>query len=280
MSVHLPNARARLAACTTYYLLQKFASRRLSTHKSRLPARHDVPACSLTCTDENFITKAGAQKYAAENGVALVCPDTSPRGAGIAGETDSWDFGAGAGFYLNATEDKWAGHYRMYDYITQELPRVLAATVPQLDVSRVSIMGHSMGGLGALVIGLRNAANYKSISAFAPICHPSACPWGNKAFSGYLGTDKSAWAAYDPTDIVKALPSPAPGSEILIDQGSADDFLAQGQLLPDDFLAAAGAAGVTVRYRLQDGYDHSYYFIATFIADHIAFHASHLKPKP
>lgn len=232
----------------------------------------------LTCTDENFITKAGAIPHAAEHGLALVCPDTSPRGANLgAEETASWDLGVGAGFYVDATAEPWRAHYRMASYIA-ELRALVTDALP-IDGGRMSIAGHSMGGLGALATALRDPPGaWRAVTAFAPICHPSACAWGRKAFGAYLGVESpSAWAANDPTALVSARPAGAPPLHIRIDQGAADEFLAAGQLLPADFVAAAADAGVPVEYHLHDGYDHSYYFITTFIAAHIAHHAQHLR---
>lgn len=229
----------------------------------------------LTCTDENVHAKSGIQRAAAAHGIAVVMPDTSPRGAGLGPEeTASWDFGAGAGFYVNATQEPWARHYRMYEYVTSELPGVLAAGLPSVDTARMGISGHSMGGMGALQMALKNPARFRSVSAFAPIAHPSECPWGVKAFTGYLGPDRAAWAAYDPTELVKGYAGP--DLHILVDQGASDDFLAAGQLRPRDFLDAAAAAGVSVDYRERAGYDHSYYYIATFIDEHVAHHARFL----
>lgn len=230
----------------------------------------------LTCNDEVFVQKAGAQRVAAELGVALVSPDTSPRGLSVEGESDSWDFGVGAGFYLNATEPKWKS-WRMYEYVAEELPRLLAAHFPQLDAQLAGISGHSMGGHGALTLFLKNPGKYKSVSAFAPICNPSKCPWGEKAFSGYLGGDRSAWAAYDATELVKQYKGPL--AEVLIDQGDADKFYKEQQLLPEAFRAAAadgGGAAAAVTLRMQPGYDHSYFFISTFIEDHLRHHAKAL----
>lgn len=226
----------------------------------------------LTCTEKNFIEKAGAQRYAAEHGLMLVAPDTSPRGLDIPGEADDWDFGTGAGFYVNATEAPWAKHYRMYDYVVEELPALIEQTFAVKD--RAGIFGHSMGGHGALICGLKNPDKYASISAFAPIAAPSQCAWGQKAFTGYLGTDKEQWAAYDATELVKA--SDGSLSAILIDQGEADPFLAQGQLLPEVFAAACKQVGQPLMLRQQPGYDHSYYFIATFMGDHIRHHVAAL----
>jgi S-formylglutathione hydrolase len=229
----------------------------------------------LTCTEKNFIEKAGAQRYAAEQGLMLVAPDTSPRGITLPGEDDSWDFGTGAGFYLNATVNPWSKHYQMYDYVTLELPALIAATLP-VRPGRAGIFGHSMGGHGALVCGLRNPDKYASISAFAPIAAPSKCPWGQKAFTGYLGKDQTQWAAYDATELVEEKGN-SDRAPILIDQGEADQFLAARQLLPEVFEAACEKAGQPVILRRQPEYDHSYYFVSTFMSDHIRHHADILN---
>ena len=230
----------------------------------------------LTCTDENFITKAGAQRAAAEKGVAIVCPDTSPRGANVPGENDSWDLGTGAGFYVNATQEPWAKHYQMYSFVLEELPSVLNAHFPFLDVSRASVMGHSMGGHGALVLALRNPSLFRSVSAFAPICHPTKADWAIKCFQAYLGPDNlPAWNSYDAAILAPSYQGPS--LDILIDQGSQDSFYPAG-LLPQEFQASAAHNPLLhLIYRFQEGYDHSYYFISTFIDDHIAFHALHLQ---
>lgn len=228
----------------------------------------------LTCTEENFTVKAGAQRYAAEHGLTLVAPDTSPRGPDVPDDPDSWDFGSGAGFYVNATEAPWNVHYRMYSYVVDELPQVIAKNFP-VDITRQGIFGHSMGGHGALVCGLRNPDMFKSISAFAPIAAPTQCSWGQKAFSGYLGSDSNTWGQYDASQLV--LTHPQSERPILIDQGTADTFLAQKQLLPEVFETACKQAGQPLILRLQEGYDHSYFFIASFMADHIAHHAALLK---
>jgi S-formylglutathione hydrolase len=226
----------------------------------------------LTCTEENFMAKAGAQQFAARFGVLLVAPDTSPRQTGIAGETDAWDFGAGAGFYVDATVFPWNAHYQMYSYVTEELPELIAAHFPG-DRDRQGIMGHSMGGHGALVCALRHPDRYRSVSAFAPIAAPMRCPWGQKAFTGYLGMDAEQWRQYDASELVQQSSWNQP---ILIDQGTADSFLTQGQLLPNVFELACKAAGKDLLLRYQDGYDHSYYFIASFIEDHLRHHATAL----
>ncbi len=226
----------------------------------------------LTCTDENFMTKAGAQRYAADHGIALVAPDTSPRGLAIPGEDDSWDFGSGAGFYVNATEAPWAAHYRMHDYVVHELPALVERRFPVRDDAR-SVSGHSMGGHGALVVALRNPGRYRAVSAFAPISAPSRCPWGRKAFTGYLGTDEEAWRRWDACALIADASERLP---LLVDQGDADEFLTV-QLRPDDLVAACNGAGHPLELRRHAGYDHSYYFIASFIGDHIAHHAAFLR---
>jgi S-formylglutathione hydrolase len=226
----------------------------------------------LTCTEETFTIKAGAQRLAAEHGLLLVAPDTSPR-VRLPGDDASWDFGLAAGFYVDATQAPWAAHYRMYSYVTRELPELIAAQFASADTARQSIMGHSMGGHGALVCALRNPAQYRSVSAFAPIGSPSQVPWGQKAFTGYLGTDATAWRDYDATELVQRYPR---GDTILIDQGMADKFLAE-KLRPDLFAAACRRAGQKLELREQPGYDHGYYFIQTFMADHVAWHARALS---
>ncbi|RZC77629.1 hypothetical protein C5167_001794 [Papaver somniferum] len=227
----------------------------------------------LTCSDENFIVKSGAQRAASSEGVALIAPDTSPRGLGVEGEADSWDFGVGAGFYLNATQEKWK-NWRMYDYVVKELPKVLSENFEQIDTSRASISGHSMGGHGALTIYLKNLDKYKSVSAFAPIVNPINCPWGQKAFSNYLGDEKSDWEEYDATCLISKYNNVL--ATILIDQGEADKFL-HDQLLAHKFEEACRKVDVPLLLRLQPGYDHSYYFISTFIDDHIRHHAQALS---
>ncbi len=223
----------------------------------------------LTCTEENFIVKAGAQRVAAELGVAIVVPDTSPRGLNLPGEAASYDFGLGAGFYVDATQDPWARNYRMYSYVSDELPKVVAANFP-IDPSRAGLFGHSMGGHGALTIALKNPAAYKSVSAFAPICSPIRCPWGEKALTGYLGTDRARWRAYDTTALVEDLGWKGP--PLLIDQGTKDPFLDE-QLKPGLLKQVCAQRNVQLDLRMREGYDHSYFFIATFIEDHLRFHA-------
>jgi S-formylglutathione hydrolase len=229
----------------------------------------------LTCNEETFMTKAGALGLAAELGLMLVAPDTSPRGVPLPGDTASWDFGVGAGFYLNATEQPWAAHYRMYSYVTEELPALVAANFPA-DLQRQGIFGHSMGGHGALTIGLKNRDRYLSISAFAPIAAPSECPWGQKAFTGYLGTDRAGWREYDATLLMLEVKDAKRGPRILIDQGLADQFL-ERELHPQRFEEACARAGYPLTLRWHEGYDHGYYFISTFIDDHLRHHAQVLR---
>ena len=229
----------------------------------------------LTCTEQNFITKAGSQRLAAEYGIAVVSPDTSPRGCNIEGEDDSYDFGSGAGFYVDASEEKWKTNYNMYSYITNELPDLVNANFPVLS-NKQSIFGHSMGGHGALTCALKNPGMYKSVSAFAPICNPMNCPWGQKAFTGYLGRDREKWNEWDATELVKKYKGP-PFSYIMIDQGKDDNFYGQGQLLPENFVDACRDHKMPVVLRLQEGYDHSYFFIASFIEDHFRHHAEALN---
>ena len=222
----------------------------------------------LTCTEETAAIKAGAQTHASRLGLALVMPDTSPRGASIEGEDDDWDFGTGAGFYLNATREPWSAHYRMYAYITAELRALVASRFPIRD-DATGIFGHSMGGHGALTIALRNPGAYRSVSAFAPICAPTQCPWGEKAFRGYLGEDRAGWAEYDATALIQ---SGARTSPILVDQGEDDQFL-EGQLHPHLLEQACVRAGQELVLRRRPGYDHGYYFIQTFMGEHLEHHA-------
>ncbi len=223
----------------------------------------------LTCTDQNFVTKAGAQRYAAELGIAIVCPDTSPRGEGVPDDPDgAYDFGLGAGFYVNATQIPWSRHYQMYNYVVDELPGLVSANF-DIDRDRVGISGHSMGGHGALMIGLKNPEKYLSVTAFAPIVSPLNCPWGQKALAGYLGEDQSTWADYDSCELVKVANTHLP---ILVDQGEADNFLEE-QLKTELLIDAAEQSEYPMQIRFQPGYDHSYFFIASFIADHLEFHS-------
>lgn len=224
----------------------------------------------LTCTEQNFITKAGAQRYAAEHEIILVAPDTSPRGKDVA-DDEGYDLGQGAGFYINATVDPWSRHYQMHDYVVQELPALVDAHF-QTTTAR-AISGHSMGGHGALVAALRNPGRYRSVSAFSPIVAPSQVPWGEKAFISYLGPDREAWRQWDATALIPAATERLP---LLVDQGEADEFMAS-ELRPDLLQAACAASGHPLELRMQSGYDHSYYFIASFIGDHIAHHAAALK---
>lgn len=229
----------------------------------------------LTCTEETFAIKGGAQRVAAELGLALLMPDTSPRNTGVDSEDHHWDFGAGAGFYLDATEVPWSGHWCMESYLFKELlPQAAAAF--GLDAGRQGLFGHSMGGHGALTLALRHPGVFRSVSAFAPICAPSKCPWGHKAFTGYLGQDEATWAAHDASVLMaRQTEAPYPGG-ILIDQGLADKFLAE-QLHPEAFEAACAQVGQPLTLRRHEGYDHGYYFIASFMADHLRHHAQALK---
>jgi S-formylglutathione hydrolase len=226
----------------------------------------------LTCTDENFMQKSGAQRIAAELGIIIVAPDTSPRGATVPGDPDgAWDFGHGASFYLNASEVPWRTHYRMHDYVVHELPALIEANFPASDARGIS--GHSMGGHGALVAALRNPGRYRSVSAFSPICHPMHCAWGEKAFSRYLGDDRARWCEWDASVLIASAREKLP---LLIDQGDRDTFL-EAQLKPEALLTAAHSAGHPITLRMQPGYDHSYYFIASFIEDHLRHHAQALR---
>ena len=226
----------------------------------------------LTCTEENFTVKAGAQRYAAEHGIMLVAPDTSPRGLNLPGEDDAYDFGSGAGFYVDATEAPWSAQYRMYSYITDELPKLVLGEFPG-DAERQGVFGHSMGGHGALVCALRNPDLYRSVSAFAPIVAPTRVPWGKKAFCGYLGAERASWRKYDACELIH---DGARAPEILVDQGTVDGFLEE-QLRPELLREACEATGQPLNLRMQDDYDHSYYFIASFVGDHIAHHAKALS---
>lgn len=224
----------------------------------------------LTCTHENAMVKAGAQSWAAQHDVALIFPDTSPRGDGVA-DDEAFDLGQGAGFYVNATQAPWAPHFKMWDYIAEELPSVMDSSFP-IDMSRQSISGHSMGGHGALTLALRQPGRFKSVSAFAPICNPMKSDWGIKQFTAYLGEDKGLWAAHDASQLMAEHGFDGP---ILIDNGSEDPFLEK--LRPEAFADAVAARGHNAQFRLQPGYDHSYFFISTFMQEHIAFHADYLR---
>jgi S-formylglutathione hydrolase len=236
--------------------------------------RGPVPALywlsGLTCTEENFSVKAGAQRYAAELGLALIIPDTSPRGVNIPGEDAQMDVGTGAGFYVNATEAPWAAHYRMYDYIRDELPAIVNANLP-IDPARKSISGHSMGGHGAIIIGVGNSESYRSVSAFAPIAAATQSTWGQHALTAYLGADRQRWQPYDAAAVIRSKPSK---HELLVDQGMADPYL--DQLRPDALQQACRDSGQRLSYRERLGYDHGYYFVSTFIAEHLRFHAAAL----
>ncbi len=228
----------------------------------------------LTCTEETFMIKSGAQRTAAELGLMILNPDTSPRGEDVPDDpAGGWDFGVAAGFYLNATEDPWRRNYQMYDYVVRELQWLALENFP-VDSARQGIFGHSMGGHGALTLGLKHPEIYRSISAFAPISHPSACPWGEKAFRHYLGPDEASWADYDATELAGSIVT-KPAHALLVDQGLADQFLEE-QLKPDDFEAACNSAGIDLELRRQPGYDHGYYFISTFMDDHLRHHARNL----
>jgi len=248
--IYLPAAAVRGEACPVLYWLS-----------------------GLTCSEQNFITKAGAQAYAALHNLILVAPDTSPRGEDVA-DDPAYDLGQGAGFYLNATQAPWSAHYRMQDYVAQELPALIERNFPASGAR--SISGHSMGGHGALVTALRNPGRYRSVSAFAPIVAPTQVPWGQKAFAAYLGDDASAWAQWDAVDLIRSLSTDAERLPLLVDQGLDDEFL-EGQLRPELLEAACREAGYPLTLRRQDGHDHSYYTIASFIGDHVAFHAAALK---
>lgn len=238
------------------------------------PKATNVPALywlsGLTCTDQNFMQKAGALGKAAKLGMAIVCPDTSPRGLGLPGEDERYDFGSGAGFYLNATEQPWAKHYRMYDYVVEELPALVESELPLTDQRSVS--GHSMGGHGALVVALKNPGRYQSVSAFAPIANPTASPWGERAFTGYLGDDRAQWAEWDATLLI---PDARERLPLLVDQGTADEFLEE-QLSPDALVDACEKVHHHIDLRMHRGYDHSYFFITSFIEDHLVHHGKAL----
>jgi S-formylglutathione hydrolase len=258
--------RHRSAACS--------CTMRFAVYLPPAAERSPVPALywlsGLTCTEENFSVKAGAQRYAAELKLALIIPDTSPRGVDIPGEDAQMDVGTGAGFYVNATEQPWAAHYRMYDYIRDELVAVVNANLP-IDPARKSISGHSMGGHGALLIGVGNPDRYRSVSAFAPIASTSLSAWGQHALTAYLGTDRQRWLAYDAAAVIRAKPS---RHTLLVDQGAADPFLEQ--LRPDVLQQACREAGQPLTFRERAGYDHGYYFVSSFIAEHLRFHANAL----
>ncbi|MBO1318230.1 S-formylglutathione hydrolase [Acanthopleuribacter pedis] len=243
-----------------------------------LPPQHEgwqVPVLywlsGLTCTEENFMIKAGAQRYAAEHGVMLVVPDTSPRNTGIPGEDTRYDMGSGAGFYLNATNEPWSKHYQMYDYVADELPKIIEEQF-NARPDAASIFGHSMGGHGALVLSLRNPGKYRSVSAFSPICAPTQVAWGQQAFKNYLGEDTSTWSQYDAVALLEKAENPLP---MLVDQGMDDEFLKEG-LRVDLLEEVCQRRGHQLNLRMRPKYDHSYYFVASFIGEHISYHAGHL----
>ncbi|WP_186140738.1 S-formylglutathione hydrolase [Burkholderia gladioli] len=246
-----------------------FLPRQAAHDGARVPALFFL--AGLTCNEETFMIKAGAQRFAAEHGIALIAPDTSPRGANVPGETAAWDFGVGAGFYLDASEAPWATHYRMESYIVDELRALVLGALP-IEGTRLGIFGHSMGGHGALTLALRHPGVWRSVSAFAPIAAPMRCAWGEKAFTGYLGEDRERWKEHDASELVARSDAPRYADGILVDQGLADQFLPT-QLNPEVFEAACREVGQPLTLRRHEGYDHGYYFISTFIADHLAHHA-------
>ncbi|MGN3964631.1 S-formylglutathione hydrolase [Burkholderia gladioli] len=246
-----------------------FLPRQAAHDGARVPALFFL--AGLTCNEETFMIKAGAQRFAAEHGIALIAPDTSPRGANVPGETAAWDLGVGAGFYLDASEAPWATHYRMESYIVDELRALVLGALP-IEGTRLGIFGHSMGGHGALTLALRHPGVWRSVSAFAPIAAPMRCAWGEKAFTAYLGEDRERWKEHDASELVARSDAPRYADGILVDQGLADQFLPT-QLNPEVFEAACREAGQPLTLRRHEGYDHGYYFISTFIADHLAHHA-------
>jgi S-formylglutathione hydrolase len=249
----------------------RFGVYRPPQHRDARPLPVLYYLAGLTCTEETFAAKAGAQRLAAELGIVLVSPDTSPRAPRLPGDDAQWDFGLGAGFYVDATQDPWAAHYRMYSYVVHELPQLIADAFAPIG-ARQGIFGHSMGGHGALVCALRNPGRYASISALAPIASASRCPWGEKALAGYLGPDRKRWESYDASALARAARF---DGTILVDQGRADRFLAE-QLKPELLAEACRASGTRLQLRLHDGHDHSYYFISTFMEDHLRHHARSL----
>ncbi|NIE87696.1 MULTISPECIES: S-formylglutathione hydrolase [unclassified Burkholderia] len=249
-----------------------FLPRQAAHDGARVPALFFL--AGLTCNEETFMIKAGAQRFAAEHGIALIAPDTSPRGANVPGETAAWDVGVGAGFYLDASEAPWATHYRMESYIVDELRALVLGALP-IEGTQLGIFGHSMGGHGALTLALRHPGVWRSVSAFAPIAAPMRCAWGEKAFTAYLGEDRERWKEHDASELVARSDAPRYADGILVDQGLADQFLPT-QLNPDVFEAACREAGQPLTLRRHEGYDHGYYFISTFIADHLAHHAKTL----
>ena len=242
-----------------------------ASQEGRKPVAFLLYLAGLTCTEETFFMKAGAQRLASQLGIGLLAPDTSPRGANLPGESQAWDFGVGAGFYLDATQAPWSAHWRMESYVMDEL-LPLASQALALDAQRAGIFGHSMGGHGALTLALRHPGKFRSVSAFAPVAAPTHAPWGVKAFTGYLGEDRAAWAAHDASALMAAQSSAPYPHGILVDQGLDDKFLAE-QLMPERFEQACAGVGQPLRLRRHAGYDHSYYFIATFVGDHLRHHA-------
>ena len=238
----------------------------------QVPVLTYLSGLTCTCTEENFTVKAAVQRHAAEHGLLIVAPDTSPRGEAVP-DDEAWDLGTGAGFYVNATQNPWAGHYRMYDYVVEELPDVVGANLPA-DMGRRGLFGHSMGGHGTLIVALRNPDHYRSVSVLAPICAPTQTGLGEKIFGAYLGPDRAAWRDYDATELVRAGNTCSP---ILIDQGDEDEFFKTGAMKIDAFQAACAASGQPVTLRMQQGYDHGYFFVQTFMGDHVAYHAGVLN---
>lgn len=282
-SIELTRSHRQFDGFTNFYSHDSEVCRNRMNFAAYLPpqaATRRLPVLywlsGLTCTEEIFMTEAQAQAYARKYEVILVAPDTSPRNTGVDGENERYDLGSGAGFYVDATQAKWSGHYQMDSYVTRELKLLVEEHLP-VDRERCGIFGHSMGGHGALVLGLRNPDLYRSISAFAPICAPSKSPWGALAFAEYLGSDRTSWASYDALELLKK-GSGGRGSRtpILIDQGTEDEFLAE-QLFTTEFEAAVRTTGYPAEVRRQSGYDHSYFFISTFMEDHLAFHSKILK---
>ena len=259
--------RSEACACTMRFAVYLPPA----VERGRVPALYWLSG--LTCTEENFSVKSGAQRYAAELGVALIIPDTSPRGVNIPGEDAQIDIGTGAGFYVNATEPPWAAHYKMYDYVTEELVALVNANLP-VDPARKSVSGHSMGGHGALLIGIRNPDRYLSISAFAPIAAASLSVWGQPAFTAYLGADQTRWREYDVCEQIRRRPSK---HELLVDQGTADPYL--DKLRPADLQSACAESGQKLSYRQRVGYDHGYFFVSSFLGEHLKFHAAALRAE-
>jgi S-formylglutathione hydrolase len=277
MSVVLIKQSKSFDGQTCYYEHDSKSTNTKMRFSAYLPVdKSEIESCiiwlsGLTCTEDNFITKAGAQKYLAGSKTMILCPDTSPRGLNLSGEHDSYDFGSGAGFYVNALTEGYRDHYKMYDYVSKEL---VALIKDEFGVSKLSIMGHSMGGHGALVLGLREQSLFKSVSAFSPIVNPTLCPWGEKAFLGYLGNDRNAWNEYDATELIRA--GKKRNDSLLIDQGLKDEFF-EKQLLTHNLVSAAKEVGQELEVKYREGYDHSYFYISSFIGEHINFHLKALR---